>query len=93
MNEKIKKGRESRVNSSVERYRDIIDAFLKIVNYYFINNPNESSKVFELPDYSSEFYEALKKVCSEEKLYLEPLYFSKKKVRIYIEYHYSSFDI
>ena len=92
MNEKIKKGRENKVNNSIERYKEVLDAFITIVNYYFINNPHENVKVFELPDYSNEFWEALKKVCAEEGFYIESTYFSRKKVKIYLNAPRSSFD-
>ena len=91
MNEKIKKGRENKVNNSIERYKEVLDAFITIVNYYFINNPHATVKVFELPDYSNEFWEALEKVCKEEKFYVETT-FSRKKVKIYLNYPHSPID-
>ena len=91
MNEKIKKGRENKINDSIERYKEVLDAFITIVNYYFINNPNATSKVFELPDYSDEFWEALKKVCEEEKFYIE-FTFSRKKVKIFLNFPHSPID-
>lgn len=81
------------IQNYIEENREVFDAFLKIVDFYFESNPTEIKKTFTIPNSSDMFYEALKRAYYKEHPndFVERAWFSKSKVTIYKERYFLRF--
>lgn len=78
------------IQNYIEENKEVLDAFLKIVDFYFESNPTKIKKTFTIPNSSDVFYEALKSAYYKEHPtdFIERAWPSKSKVTIYKEEYF-----
>ena len=78
------------IQNYIEENKEVLDAFLKIVDFYFESNPTKIKKTFTIPNSSDVFYEAFKRLFYKEHPndFMERALLSKGKVIIYKEEYF-----